>query len=204
MTQERKCVFQFCCLKRCSEDSTTFVRVAFLCEWLKGSKSWLHRPTSERLPSSGASAQPLLMATEWSPWEVWKSMGPLWKSLHSTEVRGSKFDPKLCPGNILTQRCPVLDRCGKKVQCYQSLGAVLLWKALSSHRVGVLCTLCCHLLEVKSFKSFSMIWESLGWLTYAGWYYCPCSSDGHCRPETAGPDLLELPPFPAWHVQVYL
>lgn len=35
MTQEGKSVFQFCCLKRCSEDSTAFVRLAFLCEWLK-------------------------------------------------------------------------------------------------------------------------------------------------------------------------
>lgn len=32
MTQERKSVFQFCCLKRCSEDSVAFVRLAFLCE----------------------------------------------------------------------------------------------------------------------------------------------------------------------------
>lgn len=91
-----------------------------------------------------------------SPWDHCE------RACIAQEVRGSKFDPKLCPGNILTQRCPVMDRCGKKVQCYQSLGAVLLWRALSSHRVGVLCTLCCHLLEVKSFKSFSMIWESLG------------------------------------------
>lgn len=32
MTQERKSVFQLCCLKRCSEGSAAFVRLAFLCE----------------------------------------------------------------------------------------------------------------------------------------------------------------------------
>lgn len=62
----------------------------------------------------------------------------------------------------LSQRCSVLDRRRNKVQHDQSLGAALLWKALFSHRVGVLCTLYCHLLEVKSFKSISMIWDSLG------------------------------------------
>lgn len=32
MTQEGKSVFQFCCLKRCSEDSAAFVRLAFFRE----------------------------------------------------------------------------------------------------------------------------------------------------------------------------
>lgn len=93
------------------------------------------------------------MVAEWSPWEVQESTAPLWKSLQSTASARLQVWPKLCPGNILTKRCPVLDRCGNKAQSR----AALLWKALFSHRVRVLCTLCCHLLGLKSFKSISMI-----------------------------------------------
>lgn len=158
MTQERKSVFQFCCLKRCSEDSTAFVRAAFLCEWLKGSKSCLHRPMSECLPS----LRSITPASAHGDWVILLgSRVHCERTCRALEVPDSKFDPKLCPGNISTQRCPVLDRCGNKLQSYSSLGAALLWKVLFSHRVGVLCTLCCHFLGVKSFKSISKIWESL-------------------------------------------
>lgn len=128
MTQERKSVFQFCCLKRCSEDSTAFVRVAFLCEWLKGSKSCSPRPTSEHCPPSGEPAQPLLLATEWCPGEYSSPWQRCERACRAQQGQGSHCDPRLCPGNVLIQRCPVLGRCGNKVQSIQSLGLLCCGK----------------------------------------------------------------------------